>query len=59
MNVKYDLIICGRESIDYNGGLVPGLIAGYLDYNFITNCVSLDIENGKAKCSSEISGGIE
>ena len=57
--VKYDLVICGRESIDYNGGLVPGLIAGYLDYNFVTNCVSLDIENGKAKCSREISGGIE
>lgn len=57
--VKYDLIICGRESIDYNGGLVPGLIAGYLDYNFVTNCVSLDIESGKAKCSREISGGIE
>ena len=32
--VKYDLIICGRESIDYNGGIVPGLIAGFLDYNF-------------------------
>ena len=45
---KYDLIIMGRESIDYNGGLVPGLIAGYLDYNFVTNCVSLNIENGKA-----------
>ena len=29
-NVKYDLIICGRESIDYNGGIVPGLIAAYL-----------------------------
>jgi len=57
--VKYDLVICGRESIDYNGGLVPGLIAGYLDYNFVTNCVSLDIESGKAKCSREISGGIE
>ena len=41
--VKYDLVICGRESIDYNGGLVPGLIAGYLDYNFVTNCVSLNI----------------
>ena len=37
-SVKYDLIICGRESIDYNGGLVPGLLAGYLNYNFITNC---------------------
>jgi len=57
--VKYDLIICGRESIDYNGGLVPGLVAGYLDYNFVTNCVSLDIDNGRAKCSREISGGIE
>jgi len=57
--VKYDLVICGRESIDYNGGLVPGLIAGYLDYNFVTNCVSLDIENGKAKCSRDISGGFE
>ena len=42
--VKYDLIICGRESIDYNGGIVPGLIAGFLDYNFVTNCVNLDIE---------------
>ena len=57
--VKYDLIICGRESIDYNGGLVPGLLAGYLNYNFITNCVSLEIESGKAKCDREISGGKE
>ena len=24
---NYDLIICGRESIDYNGGLGPGLLA--------------------------------
>ena len=22
---NYDLIICGRESIDYNGGMVPGI----------------------------------
>ena len=40
----YDLIICGRESIDYNGGLVPGLLAGLLDFNFVTNCVNLEIE---------------
>ena len=31
----YDLIIGGRESIDYNGGMVPGMIAGLTDYNFI------------------------
>jgi len=57
--IKYDLIICGRESIDYNGGLVPGLLAGFLDYNFITNCVSLEISDLKAKCAREISGGTE
>ena len=56
---RYDLIICGRESIDYNGGLVPGLIAGLLDYNFVTNCVSLDLSKEKATCSREISGGTE
>jgi electron transfer flavoprotein beta subunit len=56
---QYDIIICGRESIDYNGGVVPGLLAGFLDYNFVTNCVGLDVESGKAKCSREISGGVE
>jgi electron transfer flavoprotein beta subunit len=56
---SYDLIICGRESIDYNGALVPGLLAGFLDYNFITNCVSLEIKNSKATCAREISGGTE
>ncbi|MEK9560049.1 MAG: electron transfer flavoprotein beta subunit/FixA family protein, partial [Flavobacteriaceae bacterium] len=25
----YDLVICGRESIDYNGNMVPGLIASH------------------------------
>ena len=58
-SVKYDLIICGRESIDYNGGIVPGLIAAYLDFNYITNCVSLEVESGKAKCARETSGGTE
>ena len=56
---SYDLIICGRESIDYNGGLVPGLLAGFLDYNFVTNCVSLEIKDTKATCAREISGGTE
>ena len=51
--------ILKKKIIINNGSLVPGLIAGFLDYNFVTNCVSLNIENGKAKCSREISGGIE
>ena len=39
----YDLIIAGRESIDYNGGMVPGLIAGMIKMNFVTNCTNLEI----------------
>ena len=55
----YDLIICGRESIDYNGGLVPGLLAGLLNFNFVTNCVNLEIKGSKATFSREMSGGTE
>ena len=43
----YDLIIAGRESIDYNGAMVPGLIAGFLNIDYVTNCTKLDVENGK------------
>ena len=28
-NGGYDLIIAGRESIDYNGGMVPGMMAAF------------------------------
>ena len=59
LTTTYDIIICGRESIDYNGGLVPGLLAGFLDYNFVTNCVSLEVKDSKATCAREISGGTE
>lgn len=56
---NYDLIICGRESIDYNGGMVPGIIAALNNYNFITNCIALDIEGNTVNASREIDGGRE
>ncbi|MFV9484139.1 MULTISPECIES: electron transfer flavoprotein subunit beta/FixA family protein [unclassified Christiangramia] len=55
----YDLVIAGRESIDYNGGMVPGMLAGILDANFINNCISLEIDGDKAKALREIDGGKE
>ena len=58
-NESYDLIIAGRESIDYNGGMVGGLLAALLGYDFVTNCIRLDIENSTATLSREIDGGIE
>ncbi|WP_299154655.1 electron transfer flavoprotein subunit beta/FixA family protein [uncultured Christiangramia sp.] len=55
----YDLVIAGRESIDYNGGMVPGMLAGILDANFINNCINLEIDGEKAKALREIDGGKE
>lgn len=55
----YDLVICGRESIDYNGAMVPGLIAHHCGYAFINTCVNLEIEGTQAKAVREIDGGNE
>ena len=55
----YDLIIAGRESIDYNGGMVPGMIAGLLDANFVNNCIGLEVDGTNAKAIREIDGGKE
>lgn len=55
----YDLIIAGKESLDYNGGMVPGMIASLLDYNFINSCVGLTIDGASATASREIDGGKE
>ncbi len=56
---NYDLIIAGRESIDFNGNMVPGIISELLGINFITNCVGLDITENKITAKREIEGGIE
>ena len=55
----YDLIIAGRESIDYNGGMVPGMIAGLTNSNFVNNCINLEIDGTSVKAVREIDGGKE
>lgn len=55
----YDLVIAGRESIDYNGGMVPGMIAGLTQVNFVNKCIGLDVEGTTAKAIREIDGGKE
>jgi len=55
----FDLILAGKESIDYNGGMVPGMLAALLDYNFVNACIGLEIEGDKATISREIDGGKE
>lgn len=58
-NGGYDLVIAGRESIDYNGGMVPGILATLLDMNFVNTCIDLQIDGTNATATREIDGGKE
>lgn len=56
---EYDLILTGKESIDYNGGIVPGVMASLLNMNFVQNCVGLEVDSNRATAKREIDGGYE
>ena len=58
-NGNYDLILAGKESIDYNGGMVPGMLASLLKYNFVNACIGLEVEGSNVTLSREIDGGKE
>lgn len=58
-NGNYDLVIAGKESLDYNGGMVPGMIAGILGYNFLNSCTEITVDGTTVKASREIDGGKE
>ena len=56
---NYDLVIAGKESLDYNGGMVPGMLAGMLGFNFVNSCIGLDVNGSEVKVTREIDGGKE
>lgn len=57
--VGYDSILMGRESIDYNGGAVHGIVGELLGIPSVSPVMKLDIEGNKAKLAREIEGGKE
>ena len=56
---EYDLILMGRESIDFNGGMVHGMVGEMLGMPSFSPVMTLDIEGDTAKLSREIEGGKE
>lgn len=56
---NFDLILTGRESIDYNGGQVCGLLGEMLGMPSINVITTIDIENGMATMTRDIDGGKE
>ena len=58
-NGGYDLVIAGKESLDYNGGMVPGMVAGLTGANFVNSCIGLTVDGTSVKAVREIDGGKE
>jgi electron transfer flavoprotein beta subunit len=56
---SFDLILTGRESIDYNGSKVAGMLGELLDIPSVSIIKKLDLNNGQATVEREIEGGKE
>ena len=56
---EYDLVLAGKESSDYNGQMVPGMVAALTDYNFVNGCVGVEVEGSNVTATREIDGGSE
>jgi len=59
-NNDFDLVISGKESLDYNGGMVHGLVATMTGLKFINAVIGLEIKDGgKVEVAREIDSGKE
>ncbi|MDO6742964.1 electron transfer flavoprotein subunit beta/FixA family protein [Tenacibaculum soleae] len=58
-NGGYDLVLAGKESADYNGQMVPGMLASLVDFNFVNACVSVEVDGTNVTLDREIDGGEE
>jgi len=55
----FDLILTGRESIDYNGSKVAGMLGELLNLPSVSIIKKLDLEGTQATVEREIEGGKE
>lgn len=55
----YDLIFTGKETIDYNGASIGGMVAELLDLPYISLATKFDLAGQTATVTREIEGGEE
>ncbi len=56
---NYDLIFTGKETIDYNGSSIGGMVAELLDLPYVSLATKFDLEGDHAVIVREIEGGEE
>ena len=55
----YDLILTGKETIDYNGSSIGGMVAELLDLPYISLATKFELNGTTATVTREIEGGEE
>jgi electron transfer flavoprotein beta subunit len=55
----YDLILTGKETIDYNGSSVGGMVAELLDFPYVSLATKFELNGTTASINREIEGGEE
>ena len=55
----YDLILAGKETIDYNGSSIGGMVSELLGHPFISLATKLELNGSTATVTREIEGGEE
>lgn len=55
----YDLVFTGKETIDYNGSSIGGMVAELLDLPYIALATKFELNGTQATISREIEGGEE
>jgi electron transfer flavoprotein beta subunit len=55
----FDLVLTGKETINYNGSQVGGMIAEALDVPYVSLASKLEVEGSVLKLEKEIAGGLQ
>ena len=58
-NNGFDLVLTGKETINYNGSQVGGMIAELLDVPFVSLATKLEVNQGNLSLQREVTGGVE
>lgn len=56
---NFDLVLLGKETIDYNGSEVGAMVAEHLDLPFVSYASKLDVNGQTATVERDIEGGVE
>jgi electron transfer flavoprotein beta subunit len=55
----FEMVLTGKETIDFNGSQVGGMIAELLDAPFVSLATKLDVNGATVAAEKEIIGGVE